>query len=63
MEDIWSYLDREVKKKRISSLKQLQRELTTTFNNIPWEYVRKSVESMPRRLQQCVDNCGESTDY
>lgn len=63
MEDIWSYLDREIKKKKIRSIEHLKRSLTTAWNNLPWDYVRTSVESMPHRLQQCIDRGGERTDY
>lgn len=63
MEDIWSYLDRERKKKKINSIAHLKKELTRIWNNLPWEYVRKSVASMPRRLQQCLERGGERTDY
>ena len=33
MQDAWSYLDREVKKKRIKSIEQLKRELTKAWNS------------------------------
>ena len=63
IEDIWSHLDRERKKKRITSIEKLKRELTRIWENLSWETVRKSVASMPRRLRQCRSRGGQRTDY
>lgn len=63
MEDAWAYLDREIKKKRIGSIPQLKRQLNKAWSNLPWELIRRSVSSMGRRLQECIDRRGERTDY
>ena len=63
MEDAWSYLDQEVKKKNINSIPQLKRYLAKLWKDLSWDYIRKSVASMPHRLQQCIDRKGQRTDY
>lgn len=63
MEDAWSYLDREVRKSKIRTINGLKRRLTQLWEDLPWNYIRKSVDSMPARLQQCLDRKGARTDY
>ena len=63
IEDVWSYLDRERKKKKCLSIDQLKRVLSRAWEKLPLEFVRKSVESMPRRLQKCLDLRGQRTNY
>ena len=62
-EDMWSYLDRKVKAARIKSISGLKRFLTKEWENIPWSEMRKSVDSMPRRLQECIERQGGRTHY
>lgn len=63
MEDIWSYLDGEMKKKRIRSIAGLQRAITKAWADLPWSYVRKSTASMSKRLQDVIALGGERTQY
>lgn len=63
MEDAWSYLDREVRKTSITTISGLKAKLTRLWKEISWDYIRKSVDSMPARLQQCLDRKGARTDY
>ena len=63
MEDVWSYLDGEIKKKRVRSLDGLQRALTEAREDLPWTYVRKSTMSMPKRIQEVMALGGERTQY
>ena len=63
MEDIWSYLDGEIKKKRVRSLDGLQRALTKAWEELPWSYIRKSTTSMAKRLQEVIAVGGERTQY
>ena len=63
MEDIWSYLDAEVKKKRIRTITGLRKALSKAWDNLPWSYIRKSVASMPSRLQEVIALGGERTHY
>lgn len=63
IEDMWSYLDRKVKEAGVTSIKQLKRVLTKEWNNLPWSLIRKSVNSMPRRLEKCLECGGSRIDY
>jgi hypothetical protein len=63
MEDVWSYLDREVRESKITSIQGLKRKLTRLWNEITWDQFRVNVDSMPTRLQQCLDRGGARTDY
>ena len=63
IEDMWSYLDRKVRESKITTIQGLKRKLTMLWSELPWEYVRKSVNSMPRRLMQCIERDGGRTDY
>ena len=55
MEDAWSYLDRMVKKCNIRTIQGLKKRLTQLWNELPWDYIRQSVDSMPARLQRCLN--------
>lgn len=63
IEDAWSYLDSEVKKKNIKSIPELKKELSRAWKDLSWEHIRKSVASMSHRMQQCVKRKGQRTDY
>ena len=57
-----SYLDRKVRESRVTSIRSLK-EVDTTLE---WDHLgqfRGNVESMPTRLQQCLDRKGARTDY
>ena len=55
-----SYLDAEVKKKRIHSIDGFQRAWSEV---LPWSYIHKSTASMPSRLQEVSALRGERTQY
>lgn len=57
IEDMWSYLDRKVKAANVTNIPQLKRVLNKEWKALPWDEIRKSVDSMPRRLQ-LLKECG-----
>ena len=63
MEDLWSYLDRKVKAARIRTIQGLKRKLTQEWEDMGWHEIRLSVESMPKRLQECIKLQGARTQY
>jgi transposase len=63
MEDMWSYLDRKVKDAKITTIPALKKKLTREWNKLTWTEVRKSVDSMSRRLQSCVKQKGNRLPY
>ena len=62
IEDMWSYLDRKVKEAEVTNIHHLKRVLNKEWKNLPWSLIRKSVDSMPRRLQKCLEGGGR-TEY
>jgi transposase len=63
IEDIWSQMNTELNKYKIKDLKSLKKHLRIVWKNISFEKVRASVNSMPKRLQECIDLNGERTQY
>jgi transposase len=63
IEDIWSQMEEKIKLCNIKSIPQLKKKLTKVWNEITWATVRKSVNSIPKRLQSCVDKKGARTEY
>jgi transposase len=63
IEDMWSYLDRKVKESKITTILSLKRKLRQEWKNLPWTEIRKSVDSMRRRLRSCEECGGNRLDY
>jgi hypothetical protein len=63
IEDMWSYLDRKVKEARITTIRTLKQKLKKEWAALSWDYVRKSVDSMPRRLQSIKKSKGNRVNY
>ena len=63
IEDVWSYLDREIRGSSVKTIQGLKRKLKSLWRNIPWRLVRQSVNSMPVRLEECIARNGERTSY
>ena len=62
IEDIWSHLDRKLKASKVTSIQGLKRFLNKEWESLSWN-IRKSVESMPRRLDACLKAHGGRTQY
>lgn len=63
MENLWSYLDRKVKNANVKTLAGLKKTLSREWKAMPWAEIRKSVDSMPDRLQECIALNGGRTSY
>ena len=63
MEDLWSYLNRRVQACKVATIQGLKRTLTKEWNNMSWHEIRISVDSMPRRLEECINVQGARTHY
>lgn len=63
IEDIWSQINDELNKYKITNLQSLERHLKMIWKNLSWEKVRKSVDSLPNRLNDCIELKGERTKY
>jgi transposase len=63
IEDVWSYLDRKVKEAKVTSILALKRKLNKEWKDLRWSEIRKSVDSMSRRLKSCIECGGSRLDY
>ena len=63
IEHVWGYLDRQVRKHRITNFNMLKSILLEEWNKIPSSYTEKLVSLMNRRLKACVNAKGCSTKY
>ena len=63
IENLWSWLDRELSKVQICNLDQLKSEIIKNLNNVPISIVHNLVDSMPNRIQECLKVKGGSTRY
>lgn len=63
IEDSWSYLVRKLEGSRVSTLNGLKRKISDEWDNMSWTEVRKSVDSMGRRLRECIELKGGRTQY
>lgn len=63
IENMWSYLDWKVKAAQTTSIKSLKRVLRKEWKALPWSVIRKSVDSMDRRLVLCRETGGTRLPY
>lgn len=63
IEDIWSQMNTELNKYKITNLGSLKRQMKKIWNEFSWDKVRRSVNSIPQRLQDCTDIKGGRTQY
>lgn len=63
IENMWSYLDRKVKEAKITNIRRLKSVLTKEWRSLPWNEIRKSVDSMDRRLELCINSGGKRIPY
>lgn len=63
IENLWSYLDLQIKDRSPGTANELMECVKNGWNNIPNEYLQSLVESMHRRCQAVILNRGRSTKY
>jgi transposase len=63
IEDIWSQMDGKIKHYNITSINQLKSRLKKAWKEITWQTVRTSVNSIPNRLESCIEKQGARTEY
>ena len=65
IENIWGYLVREVyaNGKQYSSVPELKKAIFGAWNNLPSDFLRKLIKSMPNRINECIRNGGGNTHY
>jgi len=63
IEDVWSYLTRQLENARITTIDGLKFRLRKEWKELPWTEIRKSVASMGARLRECIKLQGARTQY
>lgn len=63
IEDIWSIMDSELKKLRPQTIIDLKSNLKKIWKNLDQTKIKTSIESLPKRLEQCIEREGERTSY
>ncbi|XP_039969441.1 uncharacterized protein LOC120781305 [Bactrocera tryoni] len=63
IENLWSILDTNIRKRQISNKNDLKVALMEEWAKIPPETTKKLVESMPKRLKMVIDEKGGHTKY
>lgn len=63
IENLWSFLEREIRKHVINNVNDLKTALQEEWTKIPVQYVKRLVESMPRRLEAVIKSKGYPTKY
>jgi transposase len=63
IEDAWSMMAHEIEHKNIKNITSLKSNLTKAWDNLGISKIRPSIESIPRRLEQCIKRKGKRTNY
>jgi len=65
IENVWSWMKRQLKEAPCTNLEQLKREILELWcqKMEDCEYLRNLVESMPRRLEEVIQREGAMTKY
>ena len=63
IENLWDYIDRRLKAKQIDKLQHLYPALEEIWKNIPKDFCKKLVDSMPNRCRMVIANKGYKIDY
>ena len=63
IENLWSWLDKEIAKQESRSLDELKEIVPNILNNVPKSILENLIDSMPNRINQCLKNKGASTRY
>ena len=63
IENLWGILDRKVKSAEITNIQTLKQFLRKEWKALPWRQIRNCVDSMPRRLELCIESGGNRLTY
>ena len=63
IEQVWAYLEKNIRKHHISSRQTLIDALKEEWEKLDVNFLKKIVESMPKRLKAVIDNKGYPTKY
>jgi transposase len=65
IENLWNEVDRKVRNLRNQpkNIDDLERKVKTAWRSISLDFIHKLIESMPRRIQACIEAQGGATKY
>ena len=63
IENLWSILDKRLAERTCNTEEELFKELEKGWNDLPVDLLCRLVESMPHRINACIDNKGGMTKY
>lgn len=63
IEDVWSYLVRQLEHCTATNIPDYVDAIRREWDEMDWSVIRKSVDSMPRRLLKCIELQGKRTGY
>jgi transposase len=63
IENIWAILKQNVERRPVKSKSELIPVILEEWNKIDLNLIRKTIESMPRRLTQVIERGGKKCDY
>lgn len=63
IENLWDHIDRKLRVRTYANADQLWEAIETIWKSIPIDFCKKLVDSIPRRLQEVIDNKGGPTKY
>ena len=62
-ENAWGLMKNEVEKRKPKNLQELEAIIREVWENLDLEYIKSLIESMPDRIQKCIDLEGDRTGY
>ena len=63
LENVWGYLKKEIAKKRIRTLVELEEALQELWNTLSNEYLRALISSVPKRVRLVIEKNGNRVPY
>ena len=63
IENVWAYIEVELKKHVIKNKSQLAEKINEIWNNIPPSYIKKLNMSIPKRIEMVIRNKGGHIPY
>ena len=63
IEHIWEYIKNKLRKLIIKTKQELEDHIRDIWNNIPYEFIYNLYCSMPKRIEQVIQNNGDYINY
>ena len=63
IENIWSILKQNVEKHKVTTKKQLIDAIQLEWGKLSIDLIRKTIESMPKRIKEVIENQGKKCSY